>query len=324
MGRRIRRVAVLAIGMLAMLIVAVPAWGAFPGKPGPIAYSKVTPAENEYEHAGGLVAHPADPGSSPLSLTGNPTDGSPAYSADGRLIAFESLRNAADAGEKGGSDIFVMRSDGSGLRRLTRGSGTTDSNPSFSPNGKLVVFQRYLPSKRSTQIFSVRLNGKGLRQLTRGRSANFEPTFSPNGNWIAFVSNRGRKGGGEETDIYSMRSNGSRVRLLVGGPGRDFGPDVSPDGHRIAFASSRDGSGTNVFVKRIGRRPVLRQLTDGSGNCSAGGCYSDPSWAPDARHIALLNGQAIVTIRANGGGEQVIENTGAAALGSPAWGPEPR
>lgn len=325
MGRRIRLVAAPLVGVLALLIVVVPAWGAFPGEPGPITYAKTIPAESAYEHAGGLVAHPPQPGTSPLPLTRNPTDDSPAYSADGRLIAFESLRSAPDAGEKGGADIFVMRSDGSGIRRVTREFGASDSNPSFAPNGRRIVFERYIPAKRSTQIYSVKPNGKGLRQLTRGRSANSEPTYAPNGRWIAIVSNRGRSGGGGGTDIFSMRPNGSRVRLLVGGPGRDSGPDVSPDGRRIAFASDRGGGGTNVFVKRFGRRPLLRRLTHSNPRCSEG-CYAAPSWAPDGRRIALLrtgSADGIVTIRANGGGEQTLEDSDGAFLGAPAWGPRP-
>lgn len=329
MGRGLRLVAAPVIGMLALLIAAAPAWAAFPGRPGPIAYSKIVPGETEYGHAGGLFAHPPLLGQSPRRLTENPTDGSPAYSANGRLIAFESLRNTPDAGEKGGSHIFVMRSDGSGVRQLTRGEGFSDSNPSFSPNGRIVVFQRYRPSRRATHIFSVRVGGGGLRQLTRGRSADSEPTYSPNGRWIAFVSNRRRGGPNGGGDIFSMRPNGRHVRLLVGGPDRDFGPDVSPDGRRIAFASNRDGTGANVFVKRIGRRPRLRQVTHGNGTCSTDRCYTDPSWAPNGQQIAVWrrtdSTYAVAVVRANGrGGIQVFEDNGASFLGPPAWGPSPR
>ncbi len=335
MGRRLRLVAAPVIGMLALLIAAVPAWGAFPGTPGPIAYQKLIPAENEYENAGGLVAHPPRLGQSPRPLTENPTDGSPAYSADGRLIAFESTRNAPGEIEKSGNHIFVMRSDGSGVRQLTRGEGFSDSNPSFSPDGKLVVFQRYRPSRRATHIFSVRASGRGLRQLTRGRSSDSEPTYSPNGRWIAFVSNRRRRGPNDSSNIFSMRPNGRHVRLLVGGGRRDFDPDVSPDGRSIAFASNRHGTGANVFVKRIGRRPRVRQVTRGDG------AYTDPSWAPDGRHIAVWrktmsthevvqSTHAVVVIRADGRGpmkvfDKAFSQEGCCEfLGPPGWGPRPR
>lgn len=335
MGRGLRLVAVPIIGVLAMLIAAAPAWGAFPGRPGPIAYAKLLPAENEYEHAGGLVAHPPRLGQSPRQLTDNPDDGGPTYSADGRMIAFESTRNAPGETEKSGNHIFVMRSDGSGVRQLTRGEGFSDSNPSFSPNGKLVVFERYRPSRRSTHIFRVRVGGGGLRQLTRGRSTDSEPTYAPNGKWIAFVSTRGRRGRNDDSNIFSMRPNGRHVRLLVGGGRRDFAPDVSPDGRRVAFASNRNGTGANVFVKRLGRHPRVRQVTRGNDT------YTDPSWAPDGRQIAVWrktrsvhevvqSTYAVAVIRANGRGrmavfEKAFSQEGCCEfVGPPGWGPRPR
>jgi len=335
MGRRLRLVAVLAVGVLAALAAAAPAQGAFPGTPGPIAYQKLFTGETEDEHTGGLVAHPPRLGQPPQPLTEEPSDESPTYSADGRLIAFESNRNTPDAGEKGGSHIFVMRSDGNGVRQLTRGEGFSDSNPSFSPNGKLVVFQRYRPSRRATHIFRVRVGGGRLRQLTRGRSADSEPTYSPNGRWIAFVSNRGRRGPNDSSNIFSMRPNGRHVRLLVGGPRREFDPDVSPNGRSIAFASNRNPRlGANVFVKRIGRRPRVRQVTRSNGTCSTDRCYTDPSWAPDGRQIAVWrktqSSFAVVVIRANGrGGVQVFEGGTSKEgcceyLGPPGWGSRPR
>ena len=330
MARGLRTVAVPAIGVLALLIAAAPARSAFPGTPGPIAYSKIVPGETEFGHAGGLFAHPLLLGQPPLQLTGNPTDDDPTYSADGRLIAFASLRNAPDAGEKGGSRIFVMRSDGRGVRQVGPGAfGFADSNPSFSPNGRRIVFQRYTPSRQSTHIFSVKLNGRGLRQLTRGRSADAEPTYSPNGRWIAFVSNRAGRRSGGGSDIFSMRPNGRHVRMLVGGPARDFAPDVSPDGRRVAFASDRGGTTANVLVKRIGRRSRVRRLTSATAPCAAEGCYTNPSWAPNGRRIAVWrrtdSAYAIAVIGANGGGGvQVFEDNGASFLGPPAWGPRPR
>jgi Tol biopolymer transport system component len=337
-GRGLRLVAVPIIGVLAMLIAAAPAWGAFPGRPGPIAYAKLLPAENEYEHVGGLVAHPPRVGGSPRQLTDKPDDGGPSYSADGRMIAFESTRNAPGEAEKSGTHIFVMRSDGSGIRQLTSGEGFSDSNPSFSPNGRLVVFERYRPSTRATHIFSVRVGGGGLRQLTRGRSTDSEPSYAPNGKWIAFVSTRRRRGRNDDSNIFSMRPNGRHVRLLVGGGRRDFAPDVSPDGRHVAFASNRHSSqGANVFVRRIGRRPHVRQLTRGSSSQT----HIDPSWAPDGRQIALWRKSrsiheivkstyAIVVVRANGRGPTKVfaksfsQEGCCEFIGPPGWGPRPR
>lgn len=331
-----KSLAIWVIGIT--LLVAAPAQAAFPGKPGPIAYSKVFVGETEAEYSGGLVAHGPRLGQSPRPLTEEPVDGSPTYSADGHSIAFASKRHTR--GERRGSHIFVMRSDGSGVRQLTAGDEYSDSNPSFSPDGRLVVFERYQPSERARHIYRVRVDGGGLRQLTRGRSADSDPSYAPNGRWIAFVSDRRPAGRNDSSNIFSMRPDGKRVRLLVGGPRREFDPDVSPDGRRIAFASNRHRR-VNVFVKRLGRRHHLRRVTHSNGTCSTDRCYTDPSWAPDGRHIALWrksrsivevvqSTSAVVVTRADGRGEtKVFEKAFSQEgccdfVGPPGWGPRPR
>lgn len=302
MGDRMKRLTVVAslAAFAAMAVSAAPAQAAFPGKPGPIAYAKVFVGETEAEYSGGLVAHGPHPDQSPRPLTEG-FDSNPTYSADGQWIAFASKRHTR--GERRGGHIFVMRSDGSGVRQLTGGEEHWDSNPSFSPDGRLVVFERYRPSERARHIYRIRIDGSGLRQLTRGRSADSDPSYAPNGRWIAFVSDRKPGGRNDSSNIFSMRPNGRQVQLLVGAPRGEFDPDVSPDGRRIAFASNRDRR-VNVFVKRIGRRHPVRQITRSNGACSTDRCYTDPSWAPDGRHIALWrktkSTTAVVVTRANG------------------------
>ena len=287
MGRRLRLVAGPAIGMLALLIAAVPAWGAFPGRPGPIAYQKVFTGETEAEYAGGLVAHPPRLGRSPQPLTEEPTDASPSYSADGQLIAFESKRHTA--GEKARQPH---------LRHAQR----QQRNQAADQRGRLlrlrpvVLAEREAGRLRAVSAVDVgpsTSSGSGSTAAGCGSSpaadpVDTEPAYSPNGKWIAFVSDRNPKSPGDSSNIFSMRPNGGHVRLLVGGRLKEFDPDVSPDGRRIAFASSRhQPGGANVFVAQIGRRNRVRQLTRSNGTCSEDRCYTDPSWAPDGRHLAL-------------------------------------
>ena len=128
----------------------------------------------------------------------------PTWSPDGKWIAFNIWR-----GEK--HRLYVMRSDGSHLRRLTVGT-----YPTWSPNGKLIAFERYQP--RSTYgIWVISPTGKSARRIT----ANGEcPSWSPRGRRIAFVTEnfdfrhpsrlvvvgadgRGRKVLAEASDCYS-------------------------------------------------------------------------------------------------------------------------
>ncbi len=147
---------------LVALLGAAPAQAAFPGVPGPIAYSHVLIGEGI--DTGGLLAHGPRKRDAPIKLTESPTDNSPSYSPNGRLIVFAGNHDPGLAPQ--GSHLYVMKRDGSGVRQLTGGS-FYDSNPSFSPNGKLVVFDRGGLQGRVTQIFSVSLDGSDLRAYNR-------------------------------------------------------------------------------------------------------------------------------------------------------------
>jgi len=89
-------------------------------------------------------------------------DGMPDFSPDGRRIAFTSNRDQQ-------GEIYVMRADGSGQRRLTRRPGD-DWAPDFSPDGKQIAFTQ-LPGT----IWIMNADGTGLRRLTSGTDADWRP-----------------------------------------------------------------------------------------------------------------------------------------------------
>jgi TolB protein len=76
--------------------------------------------------------------------------------------------------------LFRIRTDGSGLRQLTTG-GRVATAPSFSPDGKRVVFARL-----GSGLFVINLDGSGLHRLT-GNPNDASPVWSPDGRWIAFI-----------------------------------------------------------------------------------------------------------------------------------------
>jgi len=319
----------LAISICGLLglVAPIPAQAAFPGVPGPIAYSHTNFTEGG--DSGGLLAHGPRKKDAARQLTTDPGDSSPSYSPNGRLIVFSGNR---DPGETRGSHIYVMKNDGSDVRQLTSG-GFYDSNPSFSPNGQLVVFDRGGLGGGDSHIFSVSIDGSGQQQVSDDLGSDWDPTFTPNGKRIAFVSNRMSSGHTDRGNILSMRPDGSQVRILIGGPRNEFDPDVSPNGRKIAFASNRD-HGPNLFVARISGKQV-RELTHSRHDCFGSACYSNPSWAPDGRHIAFLSvgrySSSVDVMRADGRGfskefdEGGTEEEGYGShVGAPAWGVRPR
>jgi Tol biopolymer transport system component len=310
-----------------MVTASAPAQAAHPGRPGPVAYSQSTTTVNAdfvVETSGGLFGHGPRQSQRPFQLTSGLGDEAPSYSADGRWIAFE--RSAAGAE---GSHIYLMRSEGTGVRQLTSGPHE-DSNPYFSPDGRRVVFDRSVRSRGATNVFVVSASGGSVRQLTFGRDASREPAFTPSGKRIVFVSNRDADGGRDRGDIWAMGGDGTNQRLLIDGPYAEFQPDVAPNGRRIAFVSDRRGT-TNLYVARPNGRRV-RALTRSSGDCNP--CYSAPAWSPSGRHLVALSSSrfssAILVVRADGrkftkfaSGIREVEGYGT-TLEAPTWGPAPR
>jgi Tol biopolymer transport system component len=322
-----RKVVGTLVCVVAFLLSTVPAQAAFPGVPGPLAFSHTD--FNEGGDSGGLLSHGPRKKDPLRELTDNPNDSSPSYSPNGRLIVFSSNR---DPGETRGTHIYLMSRDGSGIRQLTSGE-FFDLNPSFAPNGNSIVFDRGGLQGRKTHIFSVSVAGTGLRQVSDEAGGDYDPTYTPDGKLIVFVSNRGSSGRTDRSNIFSMKPDGSHVRLLVGGPRNEFDPDISPNGRRIAFASNRD-HGPNLFVARMSGKHVV-ELTHSRHDCFGSACYTNPAWAPDGKHIVFLAtgrySSSVDAMRADGRGfskefdEGGTEEEGFGShVGAPSWGPRPR
>jgi TolB protein len=137
---------------------------------------------------------------------------SPSVSPDGMQIAFVS--------DRGGSpQIYLMRADGNEIRRVTY-EGSYNTSPSWSPNGDRIVFSC---RRGKNQICLVKPNGSELMQLT-DQGNNEDPSFSPDGRYISFSSDRdGTKG------IYIMRANGESQKKISPKGRRSFGPRWSPN-----------------------------------------------------------------------------------------------
>lgn len=137
---------------------------------------------------------------------------SPSVSPDGKYIVFVS--------DRGGSpQIYIMRRDGTDVKRITF-EGSYNTSPSWSPKGDKIVFS----GRRGTnQICIVNPDGTGLTQLTT-QGNNEDPSFSPDGRYITFSSDRdGVKG------IYIMRANGESQKKVTQKNLRSYGPRWSPN-----------------------------------------------------------------------------------------------
>lgn len=155
-------------------------------------------------------------------------------SPDGHWVVFTSERS-------GPPDIFRVRLDGTGLQQLTDHPAFDDSG-ALSPDGHLLAFV----STRETgnaNIWVLELETGRLTNLTAGSIGDYMPSWSPDGEWIAFSSIRdstplepGSDPAGTprrfRSDIYAVRRDGSGLKRLSTS-GRMFSPRWSPDGRHI-------------------------------------------------------------------------------------------
>jgi WD40 repeat protein len=124
------------------------------------------------------------------------------------------------------------------------------------------------------QIFVMDADGTNRQQRTESNADNIMPVWSPNGQRIAFVSQRDGN-----RDIYLINRDGTGLVNLTQHPAEDWTPAWSPDGQQIAFSSNRQGNWEIFLVNTDGTN--LRQITsDGAGNLS-------PVWSADGQTMAF-------------------------------------
>ena len=219
----------------------------------------------------------------------------PAWSPDGKLVAFASRRD-------GRSHIYVMRADGTHVRQVTHGK-SDDDGPAWSPDQGRLAFSR------GRELFTVDSAGGPVRRLTRGlggEAAN--PAWSPDGKLIAYDY---RRPGFDSREIWVVRVDGTRPRLVTKLPAVSTLPSWSPDGRRLAFQSNLHGGHFEIYsIGRDGRglRRETRSAID----------TIDPAWSPNGKEIAFSRDGAIWTVD-RAGHERKITSGGNDS--TPAWRP---
>ena len=150
----------------------------------------------------------------------------PAWSPAGNLIAFDAW-NSAD--EDAVSDLYLMDTDGSDLRRFTD-DRTLDFDPVFSPDGSALVW-----SRNDRQIVEESVDGTGFRVIVSGDGFNAFPAWAPGGDWIAFVGNRPACDGCVRGyNVFLMTASGGDVHPVTHSVGVQY---LSPTWRRSARGS---------------------------------------------------------------------------------------
>jgi Tol biopolymer transport system component len=204
----------------------------------------------------------------------------PAWSPDGRRLLFRKFLGPAEL-DMGVGDLKVASPDGSHERRLFAGPtyDATSSQAAWSPDGKLIAFERTPWSDLKHRLYVIRANGSHLHRLTGGTY----PAWSPNGKMIAFTRRL-------TSGIWLIPVAGGKPRRIS--PAGSC-PTWSPGGKRLALL-------TTVYRSRKSPQPPRITTTlstvrrDGRGRkklaaaspCVFEGSFpSPPSWSRDDRSI---------------------------------------
>lgn len=172
----------------------------------------------------------------------------------------------------GNKEIYVMKADGSEVRRATA-NRSINNFPNWSADGTAIAYTSYRQGNRPLIFLSSRGARRPGRLLSTNGNAQYRAVFDPIGERLALVLS---KGGAAE--IYTVRDNGSDLRRLTQSPAIEVSPSWSPDAERLAFVSDRTGA-PQVYVMNADGSAVRRLTYDGAYN-------TNPAWSPDGRWIA--------------------------------------
>jgi TolB protein len=329
--RAVLVIAVIAAAAVVVLLVrsaAAPATA--PGTNGQIVFRRYL-GPNRTQ---GAIFIAAPDGTGERQLTTPPAKGGddfPDVAPNGRFVAFQRCRAACA--------VYVVNTDGTGLRRVDRGcTGQSvppacpdNSYPAISPDGTQIAFVRGFGRITHDQIdhvgiYRMRLDGTGVHRvsLPPARTAqDVEPQWSPDGRQVVFVRHNVTARPRDKQAVMVANADGSGARRVTPYAIKaGDGPDWSPDGSQILFRSPETENFLNCDIWTIHPDGTgLRQVT----HAPAGTKVYSASFSPDGTAMTVgmtgVNGQADVwRIGVDGSGLAPVTRT-PRWDSAPDWGP---
>jgi TolB protein len=190
---------------------------------------------------------------------------------------------------------------------MKKASNVSSVLPRGAPAGT-IAFSSLAP--RGWDLYILDAQTQESRRLTDHPALDYNSTFSPDGQSIAFVSERDGN-----PELFTIRADGSVLRRLTKVFALNDHPAFSPDGRHIAFVSTRQpaalpGQAWNaVYVMNADGSWVKRLSPAGAGDFS-------PAWSPKGDLIAFASGSGkagstdLFVMRSDGSGRRIVVNNG--------------
>ncbi|MEP6893858.1 MAG: hypothetical protein ABI927_08775 [Gaiellaceae bacterium] len=257
----------------------------------------------------------------------------PSLDVRGFVLSPDRTRILLDAALGYRRSIYLVNSDGSHFEKRT--DNIADCCPTWSPDGRQIVFARNLSAHDNSQIYVMKTDGSDLDNLSHNRTSDHDPAWAPSGlgdsrsephlrGTIAFTRGADR---GSVDGVAAIKADGSGFHLLAHRPDIEGPLGMSPDGRILVFMMYWRGGGRLYAVN-----------VDGSGLHRITGPKKDeddinPAWSPNGRRLVFdARGDGwsdLSVVNMDGSGERTLVAgsyaTGSAVLaGGDAWSPDGR
>ena len=204
----------------------------------------------------------------------------------------------------------------------------------------VMLMNRIGPS--SARLFMANADGSDEQPLPGGSGFDYHASFSPDGRWITFTSERNGDG---NADIYRCRLDGSDLTAIATTPAVEDAAVMSPDGRHVAYVSTADGHKANIWIADL-QTGLQRNLTgraEIAGRPDSPDGYFRPAWSPDGEWLIFSSDRntgwfghrqghgwehtqvlGIYAIRIDGTGFRQVAFREDHALGTPKFSPDGR
>lgn len=222
-----------------------------------------------------LLVDPDAPDDLRQLVTGFAAIAAPAWSPDGRSLAFAAQRDR-------NWDVYAVGADGNRLQRLTQ-HAAFDGWPAWSPDGRSLAFVSHREGSLAVHRLDLAAGEVSTQRISEGAGPAIEPAWSPDGRWLAYAA---WNAGAYRLELRP--SEAAEPARVLATPDGDSGLDLrapawSPDGSRLAWLALRHGEGQLLSSAWQGAAGTL----EGAARTHAAAATSF-AWLPGGQTLAIL------------------------------------